>query len=47
VFGVADERMGEELAAWIRLTQGSQLSEQDLKAFCKGKVSYKPGPDEL
>jgi hypothetical protein len=38
VFGVADERMGEELTAWIRLTEGSQLTELEFRAFCKGKV---------
>jgi hypothetical protein len=38
VFGVADERMGEELTAWIRLTEGSQLTQLEFRAFCKGKV---------
>ena len=40
-FGVYDERMGEELAAWIKLNTGSSLDSQDIKAFCKGKVSRK------
>jgi acyl-CoA synthetase (AMP-forming)/AMP-acid ligase II len=41
VFGVADERMGEELAVWIRLAHGSQLTEEQFRTFCKGKVNNK------
>lgn len=42
VFGVPDERMGEESCAAIRTANGQQLTRDDLKAFCKGKVaSYK------
>ena len=39
VFGVSDERMGEELAVWIRLAQGSQLNEEEFRTFCKGQVT--------
>lgn len=33
VFGVPDERLGEELCAWIRTS--SPLNEADVKAYCK------------
>jgi len=39
-FGVSDERMGEELAAWIKLSQGSSLTDNCVKSFCKGKLSH-------
>merc|ERR1712200_235167 len=39
-FGVADERMGEELAAWIKLNPGSSLSAEEIRTFCKGKLSH-------
>jgi acyl-CoA synthetase (AMP-forming)/AMP-acid ligase II len=37
-FGVPDPRMGEELCACIRHHKETILSEQQLRAFCKGKV---------
>lgn len=41
VYGVPDERMGEELAAAIRLKEPSQtLTLDDMKVFLKGKVRY-------
>ena len=41
VYGVPDERMGEELAAAIRLKDASEtLTLDDMKAFLKGKVRY-------
>lgn len=39
VIGVPDERMGEELCAWIRLYPKEQLTVEDVRHFCKGKVS--------
>ncbi|RWS21878.1 acyl-CoA synthetase family member 2-like protein, partial [Leptotrombidium deliense] len=40
VCGVPDERMGEELCAWIKLKEGHNLKEEDVKNFCKEKISY-------
>ena len=40
-FGVPDSFMGEEVAAWISL-KGSTLTEEQLRHFCKGKVSNPP-----
>ena len=39
VFGVPDERMGEEICAWIKLKPDVKMSEEDLKMFCKNKIS--------
>ena len=38
-FGVSDERMGEELCAWIKLNTGCSLNEEEVRQFCKGKIS--------
>ena len=32
--------MGEELCAWIKLNSGQELTEEDIKNFCKGKISH-------
>lgn len=39
VFGVPDPRMGEESAAWIMAKDGQSVTEEEVKAYCKGKVS--------
>jgi len=40
VFGVPDEKFGEELCAWIVLKPGEQASETEIKAFCKGQIAH-------
>eukprot|EP00088_Acartia_fossae_P014139 TRINITY_DN1753_c0_g1_i2.p1 TRINITY_DN1753_c0_g1~~TRINITY_DN1753_c0_g1_i2.p1 ORF type:complete len:641 (+),score=202.54 TRINITY_DN1753_c0_g1_i2:63-1985(+) len=40
VFGVADDRMGEEVAVWLKLNSGYELDEADIKSFCKGKLAH-------
>jgi fatty-acyl-CoA synthase len=39
VIGVPSERYGEEVMAWIKPREGSQLSEEALVAFCRGKIA--------
>lgn len=39
IIGVADERLGEQVAAWIRLKDGQTLTKQEVLDFCKGQVS--------
>lgn len=31
---------GEEVAVWVQLKPGAQMTEENLKALCKGKVGY-------
>lgn len=38
VIGVKDSRMGEEICACIRAKTGQDCTEEEIKAFCKGKV---------
>jgi fatty-acyl-CoA synthase len=39
-FGVPDERFGEQLAAWVRLKEGSSLTEEEIVKFCRGQISH-------
>jgi fatty-acyl-CoA synthase len=39
-FGVPDEKFGEQLAAWVRPKEGSLLTEEEIVAFCRGKISH-------
>jgi len=40
VIGVPDEKMGEEICAWIKLSAGNPLSEEELRAWCKEEMAY-------
>lgn len=40
VVGVPDPKFGEELMAWVILKDGEVLHSEELKAYCKGKISY-------
>jgi fatty-acyl-CoA synthase len=33
-------RYGEELMAWVLPKEGEVLTDEDMKAFCKGKIAY-------
>ena len=40
VVGVPDDRMGEELCAWIRLRAGSSGDAEEVRAFCRGRIAH-------
>jgi len=40
VFGIPDDRMGEEVCAWILLRDGEQMDESMIRDFCSGKVAH-------
>ncbi len=40
VFGVPDERFGEELCAWVKLRAGARLDVEELRAFCRGQIAH-------
>jgi fatty-acyl-CoA synthase len=44
VFGVPDERYGEELCAWVILNEGASLSADDLRAYCAGSIAHQKVP---
>lgn len=39
VFGVPDKKMGEEIAAWIKLEEGATLTEEEIRRYCQEKLS--------
>lgn len=40
VVGVPDRQFGEQLCAWVVLKPGQQLTEDELRAFCKGQIAH-------
>jgi len=44
VVGVPDERYGEELAAFVVLREGAACTEDDLRAWCRGKIAHHKVP---
>ncbi|KAM9296656.1 medium-chain acyl-CoA ligase ACSF2, mitochondrial-like [Gastrophryne carolinensis] len=40
VIGVRDYRMGEEVCAAIRIHDGEQCTAEEIKQYCKGKISH-------
>jgi fatty-acyl-CoA synthase len=44
VFGVADDRYGEELCAWIRTRTGETLTTEEVRAFCQGQIAHNKIP---
>jgi fatty-acyl-CoA synthase len=39
VIGVPDEKYGEELMAWVKLRPGAQITGEELRAYCKGRIA--------
>ena len=40
VIGVPSEKYGEEIMAWIKLSEGESLDEDALKAFCQDRIAH-------
>jgi fatty-acyl-CoA synthase len=40
VIGVPDERLGEEVCAWVSLKAGATLCEEDIRAYCRERIAY-------
>ncbi len=40
VIGVPDKKYGEELCAWVKLKPGETASEEDIRAFCRGRIAH-------
>jgi fatty-acyl-CoA synthase len=47
VIGVPDARLGEEICAWVKLRPGQQLTEEELRAYCTGKIAHFKIPQYL
>ena len=40
VVGIPSEKYGEEVAAYVQLKPGEECTEEEIKEFCKDKISY-------
>ena len=40
VFGVPDDRMGEQLCAWVRTHDGKSIDEDAVRTYCKGVLAH-------
>ncbi len=40
VFGVPDEKYGEEACAWIKLRRGQIASSEEIRQFCDGRIAH-------
>jgi len=40
VFGIPDEFYGEEIMAWVQLHTAENMSEEEMRDFCKGHIAH-------
>ena len=40
VFGVPDQKYGEQVAAWVKVRDGETLCDDDIKVFCDGQIAH-------
>lgn len=47
VFGVPDKELGEEIAAWIQLEEGTGVTEEEIVRYCRNRLPSKHLPRYL
>ncbi|RWM18390.1 MAG: AMP-binding protein [Mesorhizobium sp.] len=47
VFGIPDDKYGEELCAWIVLKPGQIATVEEIKAFCAGQIAHYKVPRHI
>ncbi|MEZ5967193.1 MAG: AMP-binding protein [Planctomycetota bacterium] len=47
VFGVADPRLGEDVAAWVRLHEGEHADREELREFARARMAHFKVPRHL
>lgn len=40
VIGVPDVKMGEEIMAWVKPIRGTQITEEELRAYCRNQIAH-------
>ncbi|MBL4781646.1 MAG: AMP-binding protein [Porticoccaceae bacterium] len=40
IVGVPDEKFGEQVCAWIKCHEGQALTEEEVRAYCKNKITH-------
>ncbi|MDH3761400.1 MAG: AMP-binding protein [Gammaproteobacteria bacterium] len=47
VFGVPDKRLGEQVAAWVQLHAGENISAEEIRDFCRGSIAHFKVPEYI
>jgi len=47
VVGLPDERLGESIAAWVRLRNGNQITAEELQGWCRGQIAHFKIPQHI
>jgi fatty-acyl-CoA synthase len=47
VVGIPNARLGEIVAAWVRLRPGVDATEAEIRAFCQGQIAYYKIPEHV
>jgi len=47
VIGLPDPKYGEEIMAWVKVRPGEQLTEDEVKEFCRGKIAHYKVPRDV
>jgi len=47
VFGIPDERYGEQVAAWIKLHEGQAADEDEIREFCRNRIAHYKIPTHI
>jgi fatty-acyl-CoA synthase len=47
VTGLPDERLGEIVLAWIKLKAGENATEDEIRAYCRGRIAHFKIPEHI
>jgi fatty-acyl-CoA synthase len=47
VVGIPNARLGEIVAAWVRLRPGVMSTEAEMREFCQGQIAYYKIPEHV
>ncbi len=47
VFGIPDEKYGEQVAAWIQLKEGESITSEELQQYCAGQITHFKVPKHI
>ncbi len=47
VFGIPDKKYGEQVCAWIALSAGATANEDDIKNYCRERITHFKVPNQI
>ena len=47
VVGIPNARLGEIVAAWVRLRPGQKATEEEIRGWCQGQIAYYKIPEHI